>query len=228
MTNRILAFVSSAILPFVLLLTIAAPSNGEPVVFEIGTLELDDTALNGGQSIVGGNVYTFISSGTVPFGVLFTITTTSTGPNGVLPTDQTGGLGISGGRAGSGIDNNSNNANGSNPNGDYSEELTFTISSISGGTVEFSSFDTAFGNENNGDEYMSVNGGAAIKVTSGTDDLVSGTTLSVAAVSLNVQNFDNRFVVDQIVLDITAVPEPTSAILLGIPLLGMITTRRRS
>ncbi|MEM7014491.1 MAG: PEP-CTERM sorting domain-containing protein [Verrucomicrobiota bacterium] len=204
---------TAALLLLAFWFTTTSDTKASFIVLEIGNAELDDTALNAGQTIIGGTSYSFISSGTVPTGLSFTITTTSTGDGGA-PNDQTGGLGIFSGRANQGIDNNSNNTGGTNPTGDYSEELTFTISGVTGGVVQFHSFDTAFGNDNSGTEWMSVNGGSPILVTSGTDDFVSGTTLSVRAVSQNVQNFDNRFVVDQIVLSV-AIPEPSTVIVLG-------------
>ena len=179
---------------------------------------MGDDAIIAGQTIVGGE--SFITSGAVPAGVSFTITATSTGDGGA-PNGQGGGLGVAQGQAGSGIDNNFNDS-GNNPN--YSEELTFTISGVTGGTVQFSSFATNFAGA---DEYMNLNGGGAQLVASGVQYAVSGSTFRIAAAPFSEQGFDSRFVIDELTFDAVAIPEP-STMLFGTLGLGLFVRRRRA
>lgn len=194
-----------------------------------------DNRIGGGQLVAGVTIVDgagFILSGTLGPGVSFKLSGFAS-PG--TPTSQTQGMGVSGGRAGSGIDNNSNNTGGTNPSGDYSEIITFTISDVVGAaSVEFDGLLFAFTNE--GTEYVSLNGGAIQEADAGAGFYsVSGTTLTVRAPSVNEITtefgsgafLDSRYVVDRLRFNVTAVPEPASAGIVSLMALGLLGFRRR-
>ncbi len=206
------------------------------VVVDLGndTAGQGDNRIGGGQLIAGETIMDgagYILTGTLGTGVSFKLTGVAS-PG--APTSQTQGMGVFGGRANSGIDNNSNNTGGTNPGGDYSEIITFTISDVVGAaSVEFDGLLFAFTNE--GTEYVSLNEGAIQEADVAAGFYaVTGSTLSVRAPSVNniIATFgagafqDSRYVVDRLRFNVTAVPEPASA-LFSMMAIGLLGFRRR-
>ena len=142
------------------------------------------------------------------------------------------GIGVAGGQANAGIDNNFNGSGGTSTT--VTESMDIGVSNLAGTgavSIEILSFGLLFGTDAGANtEFYSVDNGVATSLTSTpeTIGLAAGTT-SFNVGSLDddgVTGSDSRYALDRITVKIHVVPEPCSTVIL-IGLIGGLAIRRR-
>lgn len=191
---------------------VSAPAFGA-VVFDFGSAKVSGstTGLTDANANATGTFTTTAGGGSA--GISFDLTVSAT--NG-SPNNQTNGLGVTGGTAASGLDNN----NAAGP----IETMTLTISNFSGlgagETLVITNVSLLFG-ANAPNEVYTINGGGDI-VFSGTPEAVD--VPDAASVTIGAgSTSDTRFAVGD--MTVAVVPEPSALALLGFG--GLLIARRR-
>ncbi|MEM8954707.1 MAG: PEP-CTERM sorting domain-containing protein [Verrucomicrobiota bacterium] len=222
-------------LPFVLASLFVALTNpvSAVIVISFGSNDLTAGALNGGAVTISDSS-SFVT-GSLGSGITFDLTATPSNSLGgsVSLAQQAGGIGPNTGRAASAIDNNNTNVGGTNPDGDFFEVLTITISNVVGLAPSESLVMTEFGlnfANTNDPEYYSLDGSGPLPTPPNNSDglsivaLADVTSFAVAAVNgpeLGIQ--DSRFAFRT--LTVAVIPEPSTSILLA-TLLAAVALRR--
>ncbi len=215
---------------FLLLGTAGLTSAATVFTIEIGTptaMSNDHVGLGNASGITSTNTYyNTVSGPALPAGVTFDLGITSTGyPGSTGPRTQGGGVGVQGGQAASGIDNNFNGTGGTATTA--VETITFTVTNVTPGyTIEITGFKSNFSADAGANtEYFNINGGAATPFPTAQSSitLTPATSFTIGALDLDGTGSDSRFVVQQ--LTFNAVPEPSTALLSA--LAGLTLLRRR-
>lgn len=195
----------------------AIPASHAAVTFVTGTTNatrIGDASTTGITDAHGAATGTFnTTAGTGSAGVSFDLTITASN----TLHNQSGGLGVDGGSAVAGIDNN----NTAGPQ----EWITLGISNFSGlaagETLVITQVELSFGG--NGGETYTINGGSDIAFVTEPEsiDIPDGATVTIGAGSAG----DTKFAISSFTVE--AVPEPSSTALIGLGGLALILRRRK-
>ena len=200
------------------------------LVINFGNGLLTGATLNAGPASV--SELSPFTSGSLGAGISFdlTVSPTNNTPSIVTIGTQGGGIGVSSGRAASGIDNNDSET--------FTESMIFSLSNVQGvpatHRLVFTSFGLSFANE--GAEFFSIDNGAATQTAAAGVGGISFNSLDTPAEMFRITAVDgpaagasdSRYAFDQVTVAIQAIPEPSAMalILIASPLLMLRRLRK--
>jgi hypothetical protein len=191
---------------------------------QAATLSFGTGSIN--TSVTGASDATTGASG-FGAGVTFDLTISVTGFAGAGIGTQSAGIGVLGGQAGAGVDNDFNGTGGTNTV--PVETMTFTISNVSGAaSIVIDGIQVLFGVDGGpGTEFYQIDSNPVASLNSTPELVAVGgvTTVTIGARDDDgVTGSDSRFAIGGLELTVIPLPEPSSALL---SFLGLATLLRR-